>query len=425
MHLADRRSEPTLVLAAQVRPALREARARDRVVPPGTAGPAEGGVGTLVVADDDRRLGGLLEDGRDERVADRVEPLARDGGALEVAQHLSGGVRLARDVRGESPVAPRPLPVLGHGEVQRQHRGGVVEPAMRCLDGEARAAVQVLARPERQALVRRLLKERVAEAQPSGAVVGEEVAEGHLRPVEARVPGERPQQRPVRLAAEHGRDENDAPRVARQEVDLAHRDGVERVRQRADGTLVQQPQQLLDEQRVAGGLLDDRVSVLGTQRRGIRRRVHELGHRGVGERAEHDAPVGSDRHEARVGRTTRDAEEPRPIARRGREARGELPGGRVEPVRVLDDDEERPGSHRPEHARRARRAVRATTKRSASALVSGVSSSSAPTMGASRGASGTSSGAAPRTASSTWRPASAGSSDVTPSTSRTAARKGR
>ena len=245
---------------------------------------------------------------------------------------------------------------LGLRVVVRQAVGHGVEPVRgERLERPGGGGVQGEAAGRREALAGHLAGERVREDvhRPVGAGAVEEELEPHQvaeRGLEIRgIAPHRLEEAHRRLAPEHGRRLQAPPRRVGEPVDPGQQHLLDRLRYRLGvrrrAVRLDRPRQLLEEERVALGLLDDPVQRL-------------VGERGGGERRaeERRALVGGERRERDLGRVG--LREPRgPVAGPVRQHEQDRRAGEavhqrlhvrlrcpVDPVQVFDRHDQRPAA---------------------------------------------------------------------------------
>ena len=236
---------------------------------------------------------------------------------------------------------------MGGVIVQAQELGGLLGVRGAALDELGGPGVQRPAHPEGQRLVGRVARERVAEAHDVRGDGHQEVVQPPDR--DTHVLGREPQQLPedvrVRPDAEDGGLAQQRAVLGRQRVDA-------RGDQRLDalGQVGQLParrpgggHELGEEQRIAGRTLDELRPAARRQRDpGVRQQP--FGGRDVQrlDREARDAVLGGEVEPAGAGAAA-DDREPAGTARPAHEVRQQIAGRLVEPVGVLDDQQQHAG----------------------------------------------------------------------------------
>ena len=303
-------------------------------------------IGPFVLAEELEGVPELAEHGCALLVVDRAESTTGHHRAVEVDDHLAVSVGLLRDACGHPGVAPRPVPVLGAQEVEREQRGDRIRIGGVTLERLTDLAVQLQTLAEREALVRRFLQQGVAEADLLSVAVGDELGaqvSEEVRPRLDRLGGEQLTEKPtVERAAEHRGEAKHAAWRRRQGVDLAHGHGIEGVGERLHLRRSDDAEELLQEQGVATRTGHDRVALVRSQRCGLRRHVDQFPCDVVAQERERQPGLRVRWSEAtgRLG-AARDAEEPGARGRSGGEPAADVRGRVVEPVGVFGDDQER------------------------------------------------------------------------------------
>ena len=213
--------------------------------------------------------------------------------------------------------------------------------------------VQGAAQPERQAFVRPVSDQGMAEADVAGFVRAEELAQP--------APGFRVR----RFAVEHrheqiGRERPSEHRRAPQDVaigrgepvDPRHDQRFDGVGQRRDVGRARGREQLLQEERVPTGALRQRRQLIGAERRVLRRGRQHLGGGFRVQRLQIDAGavIIRTRGESLADVPAGHANEPRRCRQVLREVTQEVRRRLVEPMNVFED-EDRGGSQQPDHHR--------------------------------------------------------------------------
>ncbi len=330
------------MLSLYVGTTLGNAGSPDHVVPQHRRGAAVRVVGLLVHAERDQRLTELEEQRRDLFDRNVIQAPRRGDGAIQVRRGLGRRVGFRRAPTRDARVSPGALPVLSAEEMHRQKRVRRFAFARRQTEDRfAGATMQLDARAEGETLVRGFLQQRVPELQ-TRADGDEQCRElGQDRVVEHMLAEKIDEQLFVEDLSEDRGVPNDAARRVRKRIDLPGRDSIERFGQRVETGRPGDAKQLFQEEWITGGAPHDLVPLLRPKRRPRRDGIDEVACRPVVDRLELDRDLGFCGPIARQDRPACDHDhEPELDGRRDHvfeDARARA----VEPLRVVDDDQQR------------------------------------------------------------------------------------